>query len=385
MASLTFFTAYVTFALFVIYVFMCGNNRFHRYGFIGACYRFLFDTIPAWSTGFTMRFCPARCNGSGKGGCCGPNGPCRYFVITFYALLYLLGILIYVRRVCPYLRHIYPIDFTLHSQLTFFVVPWPWLIIIFLRFYDPGTITRENVNSYLKEYPPDNVLYHPQICPTLKIPVPARSRYCRYSNRRIAFPCFLIHRRYDHYCPWMIATIGERSRRWFLLFLITNGLGAAYYASGCFKLLKWGIGKQPIRWPNRFWSDLRLWCLIALKLDYFVFMMMILLVGVTAALMFFVVQQMWLVAGNVTQLEMDKIAEWKKKQTEAGKSDVYVHAYDRGFLRNWLEMVFPPAIAKHPPVPEVEVAEEGTGAEEAKVAGGAGVVRKGKLRSGMRQ
>jgi hypothetical protein len=181
------FAGYAIFLVFLIYVFICGNNRFHRSGFIGSCYRFIFDTIPQWCGNLALRFCPERCNGSGPGGCCGPKGPCRYFIILFYAVLYAFLIVVYVRRVTPYLRHIYPDNFDLHARLTFLVLPWPWLIVLLLRFYDPGIVNRHNVNSYMKEYPPDNVLYHPHVCPTLRIPVPARSRYCRYTNRRVAF------------------------------------------------------------------------------------------------------------------------------------------------------------------------------------------------------
>jgi hypothetical protein len=297
-----------------------------------------------------MRCCPERCNGAGKGGCCGPNGPCRYFIFLFYAVLYMFLVVVYVRRVHPFVVQLYPETIEFHSVLTYLVLPWPWLIVLLLHFYDPGEITRENVNSYLKEYPPDNVLYHPHICRTLRIPVPARSRYCRYTNRRVA--------RYDHYCPGMLATIGERSRRFFLLFLITNTIAASYYGYNSLMLLRWAVKMQPVKWPNTFWTDLYLWILIAVRLDRFIFSSMVLLWGISISLVFFVGQQMWIISGNVTQLEMDKIGDWKKKQEITGKNAEYVHAYDHGFWRNWKECLWPKRMEKHAPVQLCEVPGE---------------------------
>lgn len=56
---------------------------------------------------------------------------------------------------------------------------------------------------------------------------------------------------------------------------------------------------------------------------------------------------MYRLARNVTQVEMEKIAEWEQGR-ESNKK--FVHAYDRGFLQNWKECVFSPTAARHPPL-----------------------------------
>jgi hypothetical protein len=64
------------------------------------------------------------------------------------------------------------------------------VVVCALHFMDPGEITPENVEAYLEDYPYDDVLYTRRICFSQKIPIPARSRYCRYTHKRVAY--FLI-------------------------------------------------------------------------------------------------------------------------------------------------------------------------------------------------
>jgi hypothetical protein len=178
------------FALFIIltiYVLMCGNNKFHRSGIIGACYRFIIDTIPAAFALVTEKLCPQRSSGKEKPKCCGPKGPCRSFIFMFYACLYIYFIVIYFRRIYPHHYNIYPSHRYLHKIIPFVVAAFPWIITAVLQWYDPGRITRENVNSYLAIYKPDGVIYHEGVCRTLRIPIVARSRFCRFTNQRIAY------------------------------------------------------------------------------------------------------------------------------------------------------------------------------------------------------
>jgi hypothetical protein len=62
---------------------------------------------------------------------------------------------------------------------------------------------------------------------------------------------------------------------------------------------------------------------------------------VAATLFGFLLQQMWFVSVNKTQVELDKIdalrASWKKE----GITRKYVHAYGHGLVQNWMEFLFP--------------------------------------------
>ena len=73
-----------------------------------------------------------------------------------------------------------------------------WLAVCFS---DPGTVDAHTLDAQLATYPHDHVLYKPKICPTLGVTCPARSKYCRVTQRRVA--------KFDHYCGWMGNSIGE--------------------------------------------------------------------------------------------------------------------------------------------------------------------------------
>jgi hypothetical protein len=94
--------------------------------------------------------------------------------------------------VFPDLPFIFPESYKFHAFMAFFVLPWPWVIVITLHYLDPGSITKTNVESWLKAYPYDNILYSRTICDTLKIPVPARSRFCKFTQKRIAYISFTL-------------------------------------------------------------------------------------------------------------------------------------------------------------------------------------------------
>ena len=103
-------------------------------------------------------------------------------------IIYAIFIVVYVYYIHPQVKYIYPKHTQMHRYLTFLVLPWPWIIFIAFQYMDPGVITPTNVYSYMKKYPYDNVLYRQgKVCPTLHVPVVARSRYCRYTKRRVAY------------------------------------------------------------------------------------------------------------------------------------------------------------------------------------------------------
>jgi palmitoyltransferase len=277
----------------------------------------------------------------------GQGGPCRYFIFIFYAILYSTFIACYTHFVHPSVPYIYSSHIALHRVLTFLVHPWPWLIVLFLQFYDPGVITRENVNSYIALFPFDSVLYPPQFCRTLLIPAVARSRFCQYTNRRIA--------KYDHYCPWILAPIGLRTHRFFLLFLVLNDAAAAYYAVGCWRFLRWELSAYVIERSGGFWADLWIELIAMIRIQPFVAGIFLLLAGVVLFMTGFVFQQLYYTARNITQVEMDRIDGWRRKEEAEGRPNaVYVHRYDRGIWANLKEDCFPPRAARHPPVPLCE-------------------------------
>lgn len=185
--------AYILILGFFIYVLICGNNKFHRNGCIGKIFNFFMVKIPDSCNRCALKLLPKRFQAQNHKdpACLGKGGPCRFFICGFYMTIYLGFTIIYLHWVHPVVPYIYPTHPTIHSVLSFLVLPWPWIIFIAFQFMDPGQITPTNVLSYLKKYPYDNAIYIPgKICSTLHIPVVPRSRYCRYTQKRVAYVIF---------------------------------------------------------------------------------------------------------------------------------------------------------------------------------------------------
>ena len=96
----------------------------------------------------------------------------------------------------------------------FVILLIPWIIVIIFQFIDPGSITKNNVDNYLKVYLDQQQQKHIKLnrCAYLYIPAVPRSRFCSFSQKRIA--------KFDHFCPWVIQPIGEKNIRFYLLFLL---------------------------------------------------------------------------------------------------------------------------------------------------------------------
>ena len=179
---LWFLLIYCLLLSFLIYVFICGNTDCHRDGFIGAVYQFLTLRIPK----LFRRIFKKYHIGNQSSKCCCIFGCFRYFTFAFFIFIYVFFVLVNLFNVFPDAEEIFS-DPHRYLFWSLFVLPWPWIFVLILQFVDPGTITSTNVNAYLEMYPYDNLLYKPAICKTTKLPIVPRSRYDRFSNRRIAY------------------------------------------------------------------------------------------------------------------------------------------------------------------------------------------------------
>ena len=311
-----FFGTYILLVVFLIYVVICGNNKFHRDGCIGWWYRLLSIRIPNFCQRLAAKMFPCLVPKDGRDfTCMGKNGPCRYFIAIFFATIYVVFTFAYMTYCYPYLRIVFPESYPLRQFLSFFVLPWPWVVFIALQIMDPGEITAENVESYLKAYPYDNVLYTRKMCPTLKIPCPARSRFCKYTWKRIA--------KYDHYCPWVLAPIGERTHRFFLWFLIFNMFAAGYLCETQMRQCVWRIRylSPKVKWGQKWSQNAFIVGIILLKTDPVISATAFVLGVIVITLAIFILQQMYFISTNKTQVELDKIDAVREAKRRAGFQD----------------------------------------------------------------
>jgi palmitoyltransferase len=326
-------------ALLIQYTFICGNTTFHRNGFIGSLYRLITNTIPLRLSAFWAKVCP-RCRDNGR--CSWGGAPCRYLIFLSYIALYGFCSFAYCYRIYPFFYIIYRGEADVHRALTQIVLPLPWVMVLVLHLVDPGEITRTNVKSYLEIYPMDNVLYTSKVCPTLHIPVVPRSRFCKYTKRRIA--------KYDHYCPWVLCPIGARTHRWFVVFLIFNFMSICYSSMGMILYLRLLAIAAKVRLPSGIVR--RIWFLMnfGMKVDKLVSSAASMIIGGGVMILLFLFQEMHNVGRNLSRIEIDKIEKWRKQNRKP-----YVHTYDTGFWRNWTEFLLPPTAAQHDPIELMDV------------------------------
>lgn len=339
-AAGTFLFIYFAFMIFILYVFIFGNNKCHRSSFIGSIYRFVSISLPGNCNRWFRKLFGLKDENNDKETCMGTGGPCRFFIIIFFAILYIFLVAVYMINVYPVLDTIYSNVF-LQKIYTIVIVFTPWGIVVLLQYIDPGEVNEFNVESYLAIYPHDNVIYTPKMCSTLNIPVVPRSRYCNYTHRRIA--------KYDHYCPWVLASIGERTHRWFLLFLASCMTGCMYLLNGFVYMFinKFAPFINRIKWSPSSLRNLVITVILCLRLDKWSFGTMILLAVVIITLLFFIIQQMYYISQNKTQIELDKYeVEAERRKKEGDKSPI-INIYDKGIIGNWAEFLFPPKVKTH--------------------------------------
>ena len=90
---------------------------------------------------------------------------------------------------------------------------------------NPGYIDETNIDKY-DVYPYDNVLFAANsICKTKKIRKLARSKFDRMSNSHVS--------KFDHFCGWLNAPVGELNYRYFIAFLAMHSFTLLYGAFAC--------------------------------------------------------------------------------------------------------------------------------------------------------
>lgn len=129
-----------------------------------------------------------------------------------FGLLVLLGHVTLILDMLPVLTIFEPDVNHIGVPITFLFVNLLFYQLSCLT--DPGEITRQNVDSLVKVYKADDVLYKPGTqCRTCKVTKPARSKHCSFCNR-------CVHR-FDHHCIWTNNCVGAGNLRFFLLFLFS--------------------------------------------------------------------------------------------------------------------------------------------------------------------
>ncbi|CDH10705.1 related to Palmitoyltransferase SWF1 [Zygosaccharomyces bailii ISA1307] len=141
-----------------------------------------------------------------------------YLIPAFYCSLYIGVLHLVFNGVLPYVSH----------RLCFldYLLPIPLFIVLTPTFgllsatVGPET-SKKHSKGALDLFDYDNILFHPGVmCPSCRLPKPARSRHCRICNE-----CVLVA---DHHCVWINNCVGKGNYFYFYAFLLCNTLSMAY-------------------------------------------------------------------------------------------------------------------------------------------------------------
>jgi palmitoyltransferase len=264
----------------------------------------------------------------------------------------------------------------------------------------PGMITAKSFKRY-DHYPYDNLLFlSDRKCNTTNIVKIARSKYDRLKYHQNV-------PRYDHFCGWVYNTIGEENYRWFLLFLAIHVVMCVYGSTVSILLFRGEIADKHLFELTFFdrntgeefkatWYVISQYFLVR-RLPEVAVLAVMFVMGI--ALGGFLGYHVWLTSVNMTTNEAQKwsdVKSWYKKATkkykEAVKNGEYKqeakrqakapdlqddgdvtcipgasssepskpqeealivdpgpipeNIYNRGFVENWNEVLFPLSLRK---------------------------------------
>lgn len=290
-----------------------------------------------------------------------------------------MGAIVYFLTVYPSLPHNHIPAY--HKYTGTLVLLWTYFSFILACSVDPGIITKENLHQYQGKYPFDGVIYHKErICSTCKIERPARSKHCSICNQCIA--------KFDHHCAWLNTDVGERNYRYFHLFLCSTWF-CIFYAIYVVGMTLWNYIQTSGLYNSTFVAQggQQFQATHLLVLQYLIVKQ----IGPVALLFFccatgimvlgFWLYHLYLSARNTPTNETFKIADvqdelveierfkreysksavpmppnWEKRPWEKDrrvklismveKKEQYVNIYDKGFIANLLEVIYPPSLQK---------------------------------------
>ena len=251
----------------------------------------------------------------------------------------------------------------------------------------PGLITAQNIHRY-DHFPYDDIMFVAgRVCPTRNIPRLARSKFDRFKyNENIP--------RYDHYCGWVHNVIGEENYRWFLLFLCVH-VGMCAYGTYVVGYLFYGLILKQHLLDATFFDRYSGEQIKATKWIIFQYLfntrfcesgLLAIMSVMMVALGVFLIHNAWLTSRGLTfneSIKWDLVKKWHKKEMKRFNNAVQkkkgnasaqdgdatctasddatagdepfehdddipyypgpppVNIYNRGFVENWKEVVFP--------------------------------------------
>lgn len=305
----------------------------------------------------------------------------RLLVLVYFAMVGGCWSIVFL-QLYPWLLYESPGLSNIHAYIGVFVFLacfFAWAVANASR---PGNITGRSFRRY-DHFPYDHLLFQANSrCQTTKLYKIPRSKYDRIKYDGIV-------PRYDHFCGWTHNTYGEENYRWFLMFLLNHVIMCFYGSYVCYLLFSEEIKTKRLM-ELTFFDRMTGETIQASKYIIFqyIFARRFNEVGVTLvmfvmgiALTCFFGYHVYITSVGQTTNENSKwgdVRTWYKKQQQQYKTavregkvptnpvedskDVYLeeensqeivdpgpmpkNIYNRGFVANWSEVLFPLSLRK---------------------------------------
>ena len=117
-SALLFLFSFLFVFLLIIFSLICGNVKCMRNTCIGSIYRFITNSFPNFIVTKIKKLFGIK-GDINEESCTGEGGPCRYFIIIFFAALYTVLIVDYFIFTFPHLKYIYRNFLLIHQIFSF--------------------------------------------------------------------------------------------------------------------------------------------------------------------------------------------------------------------------------------------------------------------------
>jgi hypothetical protein len=152
----------------------------------------------------------------------------RFLVLTYFAMVGGCWSVVFL-KLYPWLLYGSPGLSNLHAYIGVFVFLACFIAWAVANASRPGIITGRSFRRY-DHYPYDHLMFQANFrCQTTKLYKIPRSKYDRMKYDGIV-------PRYDHFCGWTHNTYGEKNYRWFLMFLLNHVIMCFYGTYVCYLL-----------------------------------------------------------------------------------------------------------------------------------------------------
>lgn len=141
----------------------------------------------------------------------------------------------------------------------------------------------------------------------------------------------------------MIAPIGERTQRWFLLFITSTTITSGFYTFCYYKYLSWKyrVYKGQMKISGAGTDSVLMSIIYLFQQESITFIASFALFIIFLIVLTFTIKTFNTISNNILEVEKPKYEQQRLIRLHNRIYDPVINVYDKGFIGNWLECLFP--------------------------------------------